>query len=406
MSYPNPLTRQTTYEATRDLVAELTYKRPGSVNDPAKVTYAYDELGRPTERKDYFNTPEPGLTHAYAYNERSEITGESLSSGGNNIYTYDNIGNRTTSQEGATTHPATYAANALNQYTGIQEGAPGDETTAPPFVPTYDADGNQTTVKTSTGIWQVSYNAENRPVQFDNADSPIIVTCSYDSMGRRCEKKVEENGTVLSHKLYLYRGYLQIAELDATNADESTPPVLRKTYLWDPFEPVATRVLAMTCFDEMGNYAEDLYYTHDALKNTTALFGILGGRRASMDGNAAADNPFRFSSEYFDEKLGMISYNFRHYNPLDGRWITRDPIGEKGGANLYVLLNNAATAIFDYAGLYWSPTANMPLRPSSDLYPVTVKYIALIPSNKENDIAGQVQEYIYKYFNLIWPDIH
>lgn len=362
VSYPNPLTRQTSYEATRDLVAELTYKRPGSVNDPAKVAYAYDELGRPTERKDCFNTPEPGLTHAYAYNERGEITGESLSTGGNNIYTYDNIGNRTTSQEGAATHPTTYAANALNQYTVIQEGEPGDETAAPPFVPTYDADGNQTLVKTSTGIWQVSYNAENRPVRFENAESNTSVTCSYDSMGRRYEKKVEENGTVLSHKLYLYRGYLPIAELDATNADESTSAVLRKTYLWDPSEPVATRVLAMTCFDEAGNYVEDLYYTHDALKNTTALFGILGGRRASytygaygqtlsMDGNAYADNPFRYSSEYFDEELGMISYNFRHYNPLDGRWITRDQMIETSLGNMYLYVDNKTSYLSDYLGM-------------------------------------------------------
>ena len=54
-------------------------------------------------------------------------------------------------------------------------------------------------------------------------------------------------------------------------------PVLRKTYLWDPLEPAATRILAMGVFDETGAYVEDLYYTHDALKNTTALFGIKAG---------------------------------------------------------------------------------------------------------------------------------
>ncbi len=57
-------------------------------------------------------------------------------------------------------------------------------------------------------------------------------------------------------------------------------PVLRKTYLWDPLEPAVTRILAMSLFDETGTCAEDLYYTHDLLKNTTALFGIRAGRRA------------------------------------------------------------------------------------------------------------------------------
>ena len=30
--------------------------------------------------------------------------------------------------------------------------------------PQYDADGNQTLIQTSTGIWSVTYNAENRHV--------------------------------------------------------------------------------------------------------------------------------------------------------------------------------------------------------------------------------------------------
>ena len=83
----------------------------------------------------------------------------------------------------------------------------------------------------------------------------------------------------MSKKRFIYHGYLQIAELDAA-ATESAMPVLRKTYLWDPLEPAATRILAMGVFDETGVYVEDLYYTHDALKNTTALFGIKAGRRA------------------------------------------------------------------------------------------------------------------------------
>ena len=141
----------------------------------------------------------------------------------------------------------------------------------------------------------------------------------------------------MSRKRFIYQGYLQIAELDAADASESADPVLRKTYLWDPLEPIATRVLAMSVFDETGTYVEDLYYTHDALKNTTALFGIKAGRRAlyeygpygnvlKMEGNAAEINPFRFSSEYFDEETGLVQYNFRYYNPKDGRWISRDLI--------------------------------------------------------------------------------
>ena len=111
----------------------------------------------------------------------------------------------------------------------------------------------------------------------------------------------------------------------------------------------------MSVFDETGTYVEDLYYTHDALKNTTALFGIKAGRRAlyeygpygnvlRMEGNAAEINPFRFSSEYFDEETGLVQYNFRYYNPKDGRWIRQPDLkGEDVSLNRYNFANNAPT---------------------------------------------------------------
>ena len=37
-------------------------------------------------------------------------------------------------------------------------------------------------------------------------------------------------------------------------------------------------------------------------------------------------NPFRFSSEYADDVLGLVYYNYRHYEPMTGRWLSRDPI--------------------------------------------------------------------------------
>ena len=163
-------------------------------------------------------------------------------------------------------------------------------------------------------------------------------------------------------KRFIYGEYLQIVELNAADAPESADPVLRKTYQWGPLEPVATRILAMSVFDETGTYVEDLYYTHDALKNTTALFGIKAGRRAlyeygpygsavKMEGNAAELNPFRFSSEYADDELGLVYYNYRYYNPQNGRWISRDPADEQSGWNLYIFVKNNTCLYSDTLGL-------------------------------------------------------
>ena len=57
---------------------------------------------------------------------------------------------------------------------------------------------------------------------------------------------------------------------------------------------------------------------------------------AVADNTFTTANPFRFpspnglgcifSSEYHDDTLGLVYYNYRHYNPIDGRWISRDPM--------------------------------------------------------------------------------
>ena len=354
LDYPNTLKRWRTLEEKRDLPVKIDYLRPGSANYPAKTDYSYDILGRPVTKKDYFNAPAPDLTHICAYDDRNELVSDAMSRGGTYSYSYDNIGNRKTSLEGTDSLPTAYVANRVNQYTDITEG---EEV---PFVPNYDADGNQTKLRTATGEWEASYNALNQAVSFIQGDRRI--ECVYDYLNRRVEKSVYEGESLMSRKRFIYHGYLQIAELDATEVLESVVPVLRKTYLWDPLEPVATRILAMGVFDETGAYVEDLYYTHDALKNTTALFGIKAGRRAlyeygpygsavKMEGNAAELNPFRFSSEYADDELGLVYYNYRYYNPQNGRWISRDPADEQSGWNLYIFVKNNTCLYSDTLGL-------------------------------------------------------
>ena len=61
-------------------------------------------------------------------------------------------------------------------------------------------------------------------------------------------------------------------------------------------------------------------------------------------------NPWRFSSEYADDSLALVYYNYRHYEPVNGRWSVRDPIYEKGGCNLYTLCINRSD-LFDCLGL-------------------------------------------------------
>ena len=59
-----------------------------------------------------------------------------------------------------------------------------------------------------------------------------------------------------------------------------------------------------------------------------------------------------WSSEYNDSELGLVYYNYRHYNPADGRWTGRDPLAEGSSANVYCAVYNNPLISQDQLGLY------------------------------------------------------
>jgi RHS repeat-associated protein len=60
---------------------------------------------------------------------------------------------------------------------------------------------------------------------------------------------------------------------------------------------------------------------------------------------------FRLSSKYLDPETGLYYYGLRYYNPSLGRWLSRDPIGERGGIPLYGFVGNSPTTRYDLLGL-------------------------------------------------------
>jgi len=49
--------------------------------------------------------------------------------------------------------------------------------------------------------------------------------------------------------------------------------------------------------------------------------------------------------------MGVTHYGYRYYDPMTGRWPSRDPIGEKGGLNLYGFVWNSGVNYLDKLGL-------------------------------------------------------
>jgi integrase/recombinase XerD len=66
----------------------------------------------------------------------------------------------------------------------------------------------------------------------------------------------------------------------------------------------------------------------------------------------SADTPTTQKPSKINDFLGRVTYyGYRYYDPVTGRWPSRDPIGERGGINLYGCVGNRPINRIDIIGL-------------------------------------------------------
>ena len=183
-------------------------------------------------------------------------------------------------------------------------------------------------------------------LKFSSTNNFQRLEYTYDYQGRRVEKKEFNNNTLIKHTKFVYDGFKLIAEFDVLNNN-----ALISKYAWAEDN-------LLTLIKDNASY----YYMVDGNKNIVGLVDENAVKVNSYEyspfGKVLADNetiaqPFKFSSEYHDEQTGLVYYNYRYYNPENGKWLKRDPIAEKGGYNLYAFVNNNPVNYFDNLGL-WS----------------------------------------------------
>ena len=228
----------------------------------------------------------------------------------------------------------------------------------------YDLDGNQTLVTTKTGTWRVKYNGENRPVLWERvaADSNTLtsntqtrVSMSFDHQGRRrMYLEAAADGSTNSLDRFTYDNYLCIAR----NRWQQDGTSVADRFVWDPTEPVATRPLVFY----QPNAPHQLY-SIDGNKNVSELVSSADGSISAhyeyapfgevilSSGDLALNNPFRFSSEYADDTLSLVYYNYRHLDPATGRWTQRDAVERHLAETLMLYANNSPIALYDVIGL-------------------------------------------------------
>ena len=319
LAYPNGLTASWSYDVNSQLL-QVCNATPSNII--SQYDYTYDSAGRRINVSKTGTAFAQNDSVAYGYNARSELTNAVAAIDAAYCYSYqfDDIGNRATSSERGTN--VVYAANKLNQYTVVDD-----------FIPQFDDDGNQTLIKTVTGIWSVTYNGENRPVRWKSGDA--VITMSFDRIGRRVAK---------NERRFVYDDYLQIVDNNGN------------AYVWDPTETVATRPLTWTKHQS----PTISFYTHDGNKNVSDVVDVNGTTTAHYDyapfgavifssGDSSAANPWCFSSEFSEADLYLVYYNYRQYDHVAGRWLSRDPGGEASGLNLIAFVKN--TISIDVLGL-------------------------------------------------------
>ncbi len=74
---------------------------------------------------------------------------------------------------------------------------------------------------------------------------------------------------------------------------------------------------------------------------------------------------YRIRPEFHSEHVPCFYYGFRYYSAELGRWLNRDPAGERGGLNLYAFVENYPTNSYDLFGLVKVELSLSPSDPTS-----------------------------------------
>ncbi len=191
----------------------------------------------------------------------------------------------------------------------------------------------------------------------------------YDALHRRMGR-VNDDGEVT---VFVYEGWNVIAEKTVRRAvaGEGDKVELGTRYVWG--EDLSGTLqgaggiggLLSSVQDggptEKGPQKVTSFFHYDSNGNVILLTDVMGretgryaydafGKTLTATGPAAQLNRYRFSTKPVEAESGLVYYGYRYYDPVTGRWPSRDPIGELGGVNVYVSMNNEAVNHNDLLG--------------------------------------------------------
>ncbi|MEW6026870.1 MAG: RHS repeat-associated core domain-containing protein [Planctomycetota bacterium] len=317
LTYGNNAFTQYGYNTTTRWLTSVVNKRWTAHNIIASsFTYTHDKVGNRKTMALY-----GGDVVTYTYNSIYQLTNEVRT--GSTPYsiswTYDKVGNRLTQTKNSVL--TNYQYNDANQLIS-------DTSLALTNTYQYDSNGNMITKTQGANIWTWGYDFENRQTAYtdyqNSANNAIYI---YDTLNRRTGKQV--GGTF---ERYVYDGPNSIADYNSSNN-------LIATYI-TPF--LDDNLYVNRLVD--GSW-QTFYYMHDGLGSVSNLISTSQVLKKNYQYNAFGEmlsetgtdlpNRFKFTGREWDNESQTYYYRTRQYNPASGRFTQRDPIGYRGGLNIY-----------------------------------------------------------------------
>jgi RHS repeat-associated protein len=352
------------FEAKRDVLLSIANKA-GSVTR-SSYTYTVNAIGQRTDLTTAFDlgsgiTSNAGDTD-WGYDALGQVTSaDAPATLADRVFEYDHIGNRKKSAESLTLPGSdNFVTNALNQYTTVGAFSPG-----------YDDDGNQTIaqIKPITATTAMSslfaWDGINQLAEVKDDTTTSRVKYRYDALNRRISRVLPDGN--ITH--FVYDGWNCIAEYSASSSAAASLArkrtwgldlsgqqqgaggvggLLSETHGSTPYYPT---------YDGNGNISEYLntdgttaaHFEYDAFGNTVEDNSSLNTESL----NLKTALTYRFSTKPIESLTGLYYYGYRWYDPLSGRWPSKDPIEERGGLNLYGFVGNQVIDIVDFLGASW-----------------------------------------------------
>lgn len=196
-------------------------------------------------------------------------------------------------------------------------------------------ENNGNTISTTNPAVTYGWDAADRLVRITQGAN--VTEFVYDASNRRVAEKL--NGTVI--KRWLWCGTELCEERDAAGAT------------------VTRRFFTQGQQINGVNY----YFTKDHLGSVREMIASNGttvsarydydpyGRTTLVSGTDISD--IGFTGHYLHKGSGLQFAVYRAYDPNLGRWLSRDPIEEQGGLNLYGYVNGNPINLIDPLGLDW-----------------------------------------------------